>query len=197
MKQLITQSAVQIGLARWNPIDDKSGMILAANLAIHAPVELLKVRSGRVADCIQGNIGDIRKAAADTWIGGTYPGEVLRPERCGQRRTEIQALSGNGPAVYAFSESVGVAGCGADHGAVDGRSRKAEKCGSNAARGRKSVKLGGWIPLGAGCPDSLRLLLVREEREYLVLPDWPPDAATPLVVSILIAEKTTFRRSLL
>src|SRR5579862_980134 len=106
MKKLITQSAVQIGFAGWNPIDDERDVVFATNLAIRAPVELLKIRGGRVADGVQGNIGDIRKAAADTRVGGALPGEVLRTEGCGQRRSKIQALTRNGPAIYAFRESV-------------------------------------------------------------------------------------------
>ena len=51
------------------------------------------------------DIGHIREAAADAWIGGALPGEVLLAEASGQRRAEVEALAGNGRQLTFFDEA--------------------------------------------------------------------------------------------
>ena len=48
IEELITQSAVKLGVARWNPINREAGMVLAGHIGIEASVVLFEIAGGRV-----------------------------------------------------------------------------------------------------------------------------------------------------
>ena len=122
---------------------------------------------------------------------GVHPGEVLLAQAGGQRRTDVQALTRDGTAVYAFSEAGIRAGCRGNRGAGNCRSLEVEEGRGDAVCRRQCGKRRGGEPLVAGRLYGLALSLVGEEGKDPVLPDRSTDASTQLVITVLIPEQAT------
>src|SRR5579859_1928036 len=187
IEKLIAQAAVIVCFARWNPVNREAGVVLTGDISVEASVVLFKITGRRIAQAVLGDIRDVRESTADAGIVVADIGEILLAKAGGKRRTNVQALPGDGSAIYAFSE-MGIvgAGCRANDCTENGCSFEIEIGGGNAVRGSKRCKRRGREPSGACHWNGLALSLVVEEGKDLVFPDWPTNAATPLVVTVFI-----------
>src|ERR1700733_3998123 len=106
-------------------------MVLAGHIGIEASVVLFEIAGGRVGYVVQGNIRSVGESTADAGRAGVHVGEVLLAKASGQRRTNVQALTRNGIAGYAFREAGLRAGCRANHGARNCSSLEVEEGGGD------------------------------------------------------------------
>src|SRR3984885_8464137 len=195
MEELITQSTIQPRVAGRHPIDGKTSVIVAGYVCVEATIVLLETVCCGIADRVLRDIGNVRQSAANTRGAGVDISKVLLAQANGQRRTDVQALSCNRIAIYAFDQSSICAGDRADHCSGNSGSLEMKVGVGNAITWRQVGKCRGRIPLCTGSRDGLALPLVGEESEDSVLPDRSAYTAAKLVVTIFIAEQTAFRRT--
>jgi hypothetical protein len=111
VEEIVAESAVVVCFSGRCPVNRKAGMIFSGYVGIETPVVLLEIATGWVACVVFGNIGDVRESTADARVIAVDIGEVLLAQAGGERRTNVQALSGDGLAVYTLGESGGRAVC--------------------------------------------------------------------------------------
>ncbi len=68
IEELITQSAVKLGRARWNPINREADMVLAGHIGIEASVVLFEIAGGRVGYAVLGDIRSVGESTADAGV---------------------------------------------------------------------------------------------------------------------------------
>src|SRR5271156_4866475 len=168
IEELIAQAAVQRGRARGNPVNREAGMVLAGHVSVETSAVLFEIAAGRITDAVLGDVRGVGKSTADTGCAIAHVTQVLRAQAGGQRRTDVQALTRDGSAIYAFAESGIRAGYGRNHGAMNCCSLEVEVGGGNAVCGRQGRKGGGGEPLRTGRRHALALSLVGEKGKYPV-----------------------------
>ena len=119
VEDVVGPVTVEVIFRQRNPVNRKADMVPDCNIGIDASVVLGRVKCGGIDSVVVRNVRHRTETAADPGVTRTGPGKIVRAQGRRQRRTNIDALAWNGPAIYPFRKAGSCAGGvrieGSDH----------------------------------------------------------------------------------